>query len=56
MLLRWGRISYCGLKLGVVDSILEGIRYPVGDEARDAPFPRMSGNGIKIFVRPSDVH
>jgi hypothetical protein len=52
MLLRWRWISYCGLKLSVVDIILEGIRYPVGDEARDAPFPRMSGDGIKIFVRP----
>jgi hypothetical protein len=29
MLLRCGGIRFCGFKLGVVDSILEGIRYPV---------------------------
>lgn len=33
--------------------VLEGIGYPVCNKRGDAPFPRVSRDGIKVFVRPN---
>lgn len=35
--------------------LLKSVRYPVGNERGDAPFPRMSRYGIEVLISPASL-
>ena len=41
-------------RLQLFDDVLERIRDPVGEEARDPPLSIMPWDRIQVFVRPED--